>query len=142
VLRQQGELEGAQSAWEEAAGIRREIQQIDWLLLTLAYLGELHLQRGVLEEARARAEEMLGLIFPVEGAERESVAAGLACCRILRASGEEERARVLLVYAYELLQRQAGRIRTEEYRRSFVECVSLHRQVIELFHQSPGGKLE
>ncbi|MBN1485366.1 MAG: tetratricopeptide repeat protein, partial [Chloroflexia bacterium] len=138
VLQQQGDLHGARQAWEEAAAIRRQIQQVDWLLLTLAYLGRLHLQMGQVTHARELLQEMLELLFRQEDEPRESVAAGLACFHILRALGEDVRARDLLDYAYETLQRQAARIETEAYRRSFLERVPLHRETVAVYREILG----
>ncbi len=111
------------------------------LLSTLAGLAEVHLEEGDMGAARACLDEMLALLFPEEGQQREHVAAGLACYRILRAAGEEERARELLRYAVERLQEDSARIESEELRRSFLERIGMNREVITASREVSGRGL-
>lgn len=133
VLQRLGRAKEALEALEESAQMRRDIQQVDTLLDTLADLGRLHLQQGNLAAAQSGADEMLGLLFPVEGEGRQSASAGMACAHILKAQGEEQRARELVDHAYNALQAHAQRIGTEELARSFLEEIGLHREVLKAF---------
>ncbi|MBN1955793.1 MAG: AAA family ATPase [Anaerolineae bacterium] len=138
VLRHRGGLDEAQEKLEEAARIRREIKQIDCLLLTLAELGELHWQKRDPNSARQIVDEITSLLFPVEGAERECVEAGFTCYRILQWLGEPVEARRMLNCAWQTLQRQASRIATAELRHSFLGRIPVHRQVAVAYRAEMG----
>jgi len=56
----------------------------------------------------------------------------LTCYRVLKTGGDP-RARAVLGKAYNLLQEQASRIDDEEMRRSFLENVPAHREILREF---------
>lgn len=132
VARRRGDLEEARRNLEVSARARRELGQWIPYAHALADLGEVYLEQGDLPAARRVAEELLGLLFPergpgIEGT--EEVAVAWACSHILREAGEE-RWKDLLAHAYEALQRYAGRLETEDLRRSYLN-IALHRQVAD-----------
>ncbi len=61
----------------------------------------------------------------------------LTCCRILRAN-QDPRAQTVLNTAHRLLQEQAAKISDEELRRSFVENVAAHREIISEWRAANG----
>ncbi len=132
VARRRGDLEEARQNLETSARARRELGQWIPYAHTLADLGEVYLEQGDLPAARRVAEELLGRLFPEQGPGiegTEEIAVAWACSRILRGAGEE-RWKDLLAHAYEALQRYAGRLETEDLRRSFLN-IALHRQVAD-----------
>ncbi len=135
VACRQGDLEEARKNLEASAQARRELGQWTPYAHTLADLGEVYLEQGDLPAARRVAEELLGLLFPEEGSGiegSEEIAVAWACSRILREAGEE-RWKDLLAHAYQSLQRYAGRLETEELRRSFLENIAVHREVAKAY---------
>ncbi len=142
VLMQQGKAKEAKPLLEESAELRRQVGQMVTCAASLGDLGLLHLQQGNLEAAHACVDEILALLFPPEGkgAEgTESIAAGLACYRILHATGDGERARELLQHAHDTLQQYASHIETEDLRRSYLERVSVNRDVIAAYRAEFGA---
>ncbi len=142
VLLRRGKLAEAQAAMEEALRLRREVGTPMPGCLTLADLARLHLRRGDLPSARACAEEILAWLQPPDGRPLEGIEAApayFACFLALRAAGENVRAQELLRQAYETVQRYAGHIATEEFRRSFLERVRYYREVVAAYTQ--GGPL-
>ncbi len=135
VLMRQERWEEARAALEESLRLRREIEQTATITYTLADLGAFHLAQGDLESARACAEEMWGYLFPAEGEGIESPAACLACYRILRAAGDEERARTALRLGYEGIQARASRFASDEQRRAFLERFQVHREIAAAWEQ-------
>ena len=54
----------------------------------------------------------------------------LSCYRVLSA-GQDERARSLLHTAYHMLQERAGKLEDLALRRSFLNKVAAHREIVE-----------
>ena len=136
VRARRGDRAGAQEAIEESARLRRELKQFYSLLYNLSALAEMHLEQGDLAAARACVEEMSGILFPPDGrtVETEEVAAAcLAGYHVLCAMGEEEQAREWLRHGHAMVQTYAGRIRNEEFRRSLLERVPAHREIIAAY---------
>jgi len=134
VLLRRGALEEARQALEEAVQLRRDVGTPLPGCAALADLGRLHLRRGDLEAARACVDEILTWIHPAGGRDLEgpeAVPALFTCFLVFREAGEEGRAAEMLHRAQETLQRYAGRIGDEEIRRSFLQRVSYHREVVE-----------
>jgi hypothetical protein len=62
----------------------------------------------------------------------------LTCCRVLQAS-QDPRADEILVTAYTLLQNWAAEIDDEALRRSFLENVGTHQEIIRLWQGRESG---
>lgn len=136
VYMAQGRLAEAREALEEALQARRQIGQPFTILATLADLGLLHLRQGQIEAALAYAEEMMTMIFPEEETGmggKEPITGSMACYHIFQATGRTQDAQRVLRLAYETLQDFAGRLETEELRRSYLERIPLNREVIETY---------
>lgn len=126
-----GRPEEAAPAYEQALAIRTELQQPTQRMEALAGLADVALAQG--EPARA-----LGYVEPIlahlESASLEGVLDPfeiyLTLYETLRANGDE-RAAPLLASAHEQLQERAGQISDEVLRRSFLERVASHRQLVE-----------
>jgi hypothetical protein len=103
------------------------------------------LARDDLAQAQTYVEEILSRLK--DSALRESKQALYAyrdCYHVLRALADP-RADSLLQRAHELLQAQAARISDEEMRRSFLEEVPAHREIVREFEASqktPNGERE
>jgi len=128
-----GEPEGAEVAYREALAIRRETGQVALAIEDVAGLGRVALARGRPEEAKGYAEECLAHIEArgVDGIE-QIFEVYLACVRILEACGDvyTEQAREILEQAYTLLMERADKIGDEALRRSFLENVPTHRELM------------
>jgi len=139
VLERVGDLEIARSAHQVALSRRREQGQEAACLENVAGLARVALEQGELEAARAYAEEMLTHIR-----ERGLTAIGSpflayqTCIRILQACGEEEEARTALEEAYRALTERAERLADPVLRRSFLEQVPEHREIVAAWKEMEG----
>jgi len=131
-----GRLEEAAGAYQQALALRRELNQPNLATEPLAGLARVSLAQGDLPWAQARVEEILDYLagHTLDGAE-EPFLVYLTCYRILRAS-EDPRAQKVLATACCLLQDQANRIGDEKLRRSFLENVAAHREILSEWAQS------
>ena len=130
-----GDLETAREALEASARARRALGQWIPYAHTLSDLGLVFLALSDLPAALEIARELLELLFPEQGPGiegEEEIAAAWACSRILQQAGDE-RWTELLRYAYERLHHYAARLETEEFRRSFLESVPWHHEVVEAY---------
>jgi tetratricopeptide (TPR) repeat protein len=91
----------------------------------------LHTQRDARDPKRS---EKTG--HALEGTD-EPLRIYLSCYRVLRAN-RDPRARALLRTAYDLLQERAANIDDEQRRRSFLENVQPHREIVSEFNVSGG----
>jgi len=83
--------------------------------------------------AQAQIEEILGFLEDntLDGTE-EPFRVYLTCYRVLHAN-QDPRAQVLLATVHNLLQDQAAKIEDEGMRRSFLENVPAHREIVREF---------
>jgi len=125
-----GRLAEATEAYRQALALRRELNQPNLATEPLAGLARISLLREDPSQAQAYVEEIMDYLAssPLDGAE-EPFLVYLTCYRVLRA-GQDPRAQPLLATAYDLLQEQAARIGDEELRRSFLENVAAHREIM------------
>jgi len=116
---------------QKAASIRQELGEHSLAMETLACLTRAYLAQGDSDSALACAEEILDYLKEntLDGAD-EPFKVYLTCYRALRAN-EDSRAQDVLAEAHRLLQERAAKIGDEELRRSFLENVTAHREVIE-----------
>jgi predicted ATPase/class 3 adenylate cyclase len=125
---------------QQAIALRCELGNQARVMESRATLGRAHLAQGdpstssgqALLQALAQVEEILAYIAEggrFEGAE-QPLRNFLTCYRVLQAAGDPRAAGVLQV-GYEALQKQAARIPDEPTRRSFLENVPWHREILE-----------
>jgi len=133
-----GRLAEAANYYQQALDLRRELGQHQLAMDSLTGLAQIALAQEDVEQAQVYVEEILpswkerGL----EGAE-DPFNVYLICYRVLRAN-RDPRAQAILQTAYDLLQEQAIKITDAEMRRSFLENVAAHREIIQAWEQAQG----
>jgi hypothetical protein len=92
------------------------------------------LAQGDLTRAQTQVEEILSYLETntLAGTE-EPFRIYLTCYRVLQAN-RDSRAKVILDTALRLLQEQAAKISDEDMRRSFLENVAAHREIVKEFN--------
>jgi len=127
ALTELGRLPEATEAYQQALELRRELDDYPQAMETLAGLIRLSLAQGDVAEAQAWAEEILAYLadHSVERTD-ESARIYLACYRALRAPE-------ILSTVYRRLQERAAKISGDTLRRSFLENVAAHREIVRLF---------
>ncbi|MCP4536396.1 MAG: tetratricopeptide repeat protein [Chloroflexi bacterium] len=129
-----GRLTEAADAYQEALDIRRELDQPNLVIESLAGLARVSLTEGNLTRALVQVEQILHYLdqgSTLTGTE-EPMRIHLTCYRVLRANGDP-RAQSILDVAHQALQEQADAITDEEMRRSFLENVPYHREIVREF---------
>jgi hypothetical protein len=101
----------------------------------LAGLALVALTQGDLAQARAHVEEILAHLESgsLDGTD-EPFRVYLTCDRVLRANGDL-RAEGLLETAHRLLQEEAARIADQALRRSFLENVAAHCEIVAAWNE-------
>lgn len=126
-----GRLDEAAGAYERAVQLRRELGQERLAVEGLAGLARVALTRGTLDEAQVHVEEILGLIQDgCPAGLDEPLRVYLTCYRVLSAV-QDPRAPDVLGVARGLLRARSATIADEELRRSFLEGVAVHREVMQ-----------
>ncbi|MBN1889682.1 MAG: tetratricopeptide repeat protein [Thermoflexales bacterium] len=124
-------LPEAKHAYEQALALRRELGQSVLATEVLAGLTRLALIEEDLAQAQTCAENVLNAL---EASPPDSTCEPfriyLSCYRALRANRSPQ-AQAILETAFKLLQERAEAIDDEERRRSFLENVTAHRQIVE-----------
>ena len=129
-----GETAQAQAHLLQALDLRRELDQPHYAAEDLAGLARVALAQGDPAGAQARIEELWPILESnpyLDGAEAP-MRALLTAYRVLHAAGDG-RAQGLLTGAYHTLQGRAARITDEALRRSFLENVPEHREIVTLW---------
>jgi hypothetical protein len=113
--------------------LRREFGQFHMAMEPLAGLARVSFAQNDLAQAQTYVEEILGFLEDdtLDGTD-EPFRVYLTCYRVLRAN-QDPRAQVLLATAHNLLQGQAAQIEDEGMRRSFLENVLTHREIVREF---------
>jgi tetratricopeptide (TPR) repeat protein len=98
---------------------------------SLAALARISMAEGNLALAQTHIEETLGLLEAnsLEGTD-EAFRVYLTCYHVLRQS-QDPRAQRILAEAHRLLRARAARIGDDELRRSFLDGVPTHREIIK-----------
>ncbi len=131
ILSELGDLPGAEDAFRQALRLRRDLSQTAAAVDDLAGLARVALAQGEIERAAAWVEEILawlaghspdGVEFPV--------LVYLSCYRVLRAVGDEARARDVLATGCGLLQERAAAIHDPALRVQFLENVPFNRELL------------
>jgi tetratricopeptide (TPR) repeat protein len=133
-------LSEAADVYEQGLAVRRELGQHNLAMEPLAGLARVSLARGDTGKAQAHVEEILLHLEDntVEGAD-EPFRVFLTCYRVLHAN-QDPRAGAILEKAHGLLQEWAARIADDELRRSFLENVAAHREIVTIWRSSTGGE--
>ena len=123
-------LEEAAAAYRDAQDLGQELGHLSMEMETLAGLARISLAHEDLSQAQAQVEEILSYLETntLEGA-AEPFRVYLTCYRVLKAN-QHPRAQEILTTAYNLLQEHAGKTTDEEMRRSFLENVPAHRELV------------
>jgi tetratricopeptide (TPR) repeat protein len=131
-----GDLEGATDAYQRALGLRREMDQRHLATEPLAGLARVAMAQGDWAQAQAHVKEILAHLESgsLNGMD-EPFHIYLTCYRVLRANGDP-RAETLLDTAHRLLQEDGAKIGDEGLRRSFLENVAAHRQILAAWKEA------
>ena len=132
-----GRQADAAGAYRRALALRRDLGQSHLLPEPLAGLARVAEACGDRAGALAHVEEILCCLetYPELYGTWEPLRVYLTCYRVLRA-GEDPRAEEILDAAYRLLQERAARIEDERLRRSYLENVAAHREIIAAWEES------
>jgi tetratricopeptide (TPR) repeat protein len=124
-------LAEASEVYEQALALRRELGQPHLVMESLAGLARVSLAQNDLIQAQAQVEEILTHLESktLDGTD-EPLRIYLTCYHVLRAA-QDPRAQEILNTAHNLLQERAAKIGDEELRRSFLENVAVHREIVE-----------
>ena len=125
-----GCLEEATVAYRDAQHLWRELGHLGPAMDSLAGLARVSLAQGHPFQAQAQVGEILSYLEnnSLEGTD-EPFRVYLTCYRVLKAN-QDSRAQEILTTAYNLLQEHAGNTTDEEMRRSFLENVPAHRELV------------
>jgi predicted ATPase/class 3 adenylate cyclase len=136
ALSSQGKLKKAVEAYYEGLTIRRELGEENMAMETLAGLARVALAQEEPAQAQAWVEEILSHLETgtLDGT-YEPARIYLTCYRVLEAN-QDPRAAEILATAHNLLQERAAKIEDEEMRRSFLENVPAHRELIEVWEKA------
>lgn len=139
ALLELGYFDQAGAAYEEALRLRQAMGQDNLAIEPLAGLARSALLMGDVITAQAHVETILPRL--VEGTLEgivEPLRIYLACYRVLH-TAQDARANEVLDSAYHLLQEQMNKISDEVLRRSFLELVPTHRELVAAWAWSVQG---
>jgi predicted ATPase/class 3 adenylate cyclase len=125
-----GHLDEATDAYQQALQLQRELAQPNLATEPLAGLAEVALAQGDLPRAQAQVEEILAHLATgtLQGTV-EPAWVYLTCYQVLK-DGHDPRANALLATAYTWLQERAAGIDNADQRRSFLEDIAAHRELV------------
>ncbi len=128
-----GQLDQAADAYEQALALQVELDQPHLVTESQAGLARLALIQGESGRAREYVEEILSYLRTnnLDGT-NEPFRIYLTCYQVLVAN-HDPRAHDVLAQAYRRLQERAARIPDEATRRSFLENVAVHREIVALW---------
>jgi tetratricopeptide (TPR) repeat protein/biotin operon repressor len=130
----EADLTAAEAYYERALAIRHHIGQPTLAIDCLAGLARVALAQGRIGDALDRADETLDWI-----AEHGHAGIGdvqlvyQSAYRVLKASGQDERAEAVLAAAYDLLMEWAAGLHDEDARRSLLEEVWPHWEIVAAY---------
>jgi hypothetical protein len=121
-------------AYDLVLEIRRKLDQPSLAFEPLAGLARIALAEGDLPSAQAYAAQIMAYLDnggTLAGAD-EPQRVSLTCIKMLQVTGDP-RAEAILEHAYAQLQQNASRILAEPSRRSYLDNVPWHREIIKLW---------
>lgn len=123
----------AADAYRHSLALRRELGQPHMATEPLAGLARLCLSQKNPGEALALVEEILGVLesHTLDGTE-EPIRVYLTCYQVL-AANQDPRTKELLKTVHRLLQERAAKMGDEEMRRSYLQNVAAHREIVQEF---------
>jgi tetratricopeptide (TPR) repeat protein len=136
VLEGQGDLEAASKVFKQALTINQEADQPARTMRDLAGLARIALAQGRMADARERVQEILSWIsvHGIAGIDYPLIVY-LTVYRVLAQAGETKSAQEILDEAYTLLMERAGKLGDEDLRRSFLENVLEHREILAAYRE-------
>lgn len=139
VLTSLGRLDEAAAIYRQAMDLRRALGQECLVIENLSGLAAVILAQGHTSQALAHVEEILAYLetHTLDAADVPS-RVYMTCYRVLQANGDP-RAETILTTAYRLLQERAARIEEEALRRSFLENVAVHREIVAAYRARLGA---
>ena len=132
-----GQPAEAAAAHQQALAIRRALGQPHWAADDLAGLARVALSQGNPAEALTHIEQILAHLG-ADGAV-EGLSIYLTCYHVLHAAGDP-RAATMLETAYTMLRERAARISDEANRRSYLENVPYHREIVAAWAEAQGSE--
>ena len=126
-----GRLGKANQSYQAALEIRRSIEQPTLACEPLAGLARLAQASGDLQAAQVHMRAILAHLDAggtLEGTD-EPLRVYWTCCQVLQAINDP-RGNAILELAYAELMERAGKIKAESARRSFLENVQVHREIL------------
>jgi adenylate cyclase len=130
-----GRMEEAAGAYRNALAIWRESGPPSLAMEALAGLARISLAQHDLDQALAQVEEILSFLEDNTLSDADdAIYVYLTCYEVLKAV-QDPRAPDISSTAYGLLQKQAAKISDGTMRRSFLENVPTHRQLMEAVKQ-------
>jgi len=135
-----GDYDQAEAHFLEALALRRDANLSHYVVEDLAGLARVALAQGDLVGAMARVEELWPILESnptLEGTEHPQQAL-VTCYQVLRAN-DDTRAAPLLATLHAQLQERAAKIADVDLRRSFLENVPEHRELVLHFTASQPG---
>jgi tetratricopeptide (TPR) repeat protein len=135
-----GEAEAADKHLRVSRDLFDELGMTHLALEPMAALAQLAMSTGDRDTAMAEVERILlrqSQGVSLEGTE-EPLRVALICHQVLAACGDP-RAPAVLCHAHESLMDRAGRISDAARRRSFLERVPYHRQIVQAFAAKSGS---
>jgi tetratricopeptide (TPR) repeat protein len=131
-----GQMDEATKAYQQGLAIRRELGEQNMAMESLAGLARVAMTQEHVIQAQATIEEILDHLksSTLDGT-YEPMRVYLTCYRVLEAN-QDPRAAEILATAHNLLQERAAKIEDEEMRRSFLENVPAHRELIEVWEKA------
>jgi len=134
-----GNMDVAATAYRQALDLRQALEQAQLVIDPLAGLARVDLAQRNLAQAQSEVEAILSCLEanPLDGVE-EPFRAYLTCYQVLCAN-HDPRARDVLTAGHNLLQERAAKISDEALRRSFLENVPAHRELLAIWEVVNSG---
>jgi diguanylate cyclase (GGDEF)-like protein len=134
-----GEYTSAQEAYQQALNLRTELDQECIAMENLAGLARTALAQGEPKQALDYVNVILNYVQKnsLDGND-EPFRVWLTCSQVLEAN-QDQRTQEVTERAYDLLNERASQIQDEELRRSFLENVSAHRELVDIYKRYSMG---
>ncbi len=129
-----GNLAEGAEAYRGGLTACRQMGQPHQAMESLAGLAEIALAQGNLTEAQAHVEEILTHTETYKLDLLEPLRVYLICYRVLHAN-QDPRAQAVLSTAHQMLSERAAKITDENLRRSYLENVAVHQEIVSEFEK-------